>query len=245
MKIIRPTEQVHRDGYRNPLLLPCADNLIAYNAERAFTLTGDGVLRVNPSPILDGLVNRSVPLCLSLRQAHAATAHRDQTGRDDSRRQGTQSSSVVDVSGFSVTTTACGGAGGGTDFLFVDGRVTVTVGGVDLCLAAHRTDGNATCPPNSFYTDPSATGACQSSLFSLVVENCSKSSGTAQAWTFDRSSRRLQSDAISGRCLAAVPRAVNNKVAVAVAVQVTLCEIDPNMTDTIPSISIRASTSCA
>jgi hypothetical protein len=184
-------EAVQGDGYRHPLLLPCADNLITYNAERAFTVASDGhSLRVDFSSLLDGLVDRGVPFCLSLPSPNA-----------------------------SPTTAPCGTTGG-VDFSLVDNRVTaVDMHGVKLCLAARLSNQtNATCPPNSFYTDPSAAGACQSSLFTIVAEMCDDTS-TAQTWTLDKATRHLKSNAITGRCLAAVPRTRNNKVAVAVAVQ--------------------------
>ena len=191
---------VTSEGWNPAALLTCATEQIVPQSYRKFTLNASTrVLTVVP----DGSLGRAAdaargPLCLLYK-------------------------------GSTIVTALCSEAGATGEWrLRSDGKVWSPASG--QCLAAQLTNKNAsapvTCPPNSFYTDATSTGACQSSQWRLAAvpcppagKNC-KDAASHCNWKFNASTGFLRSVVpaslgLPSRCLAAVPRSKSNNVAMA------------------------------
>ena len=98
-------------------------------------------------------------------------------------------------------------------------RWTLSAGGQlvsdsGAALSVHASNVSAACPPLSFYTTPSAKGACQSAAYEVVVESTAT---LGHEWSYDPTSSLVHS-ATSRRCLAAVPRSRSNNIAMAASI---------------------------
>ena len=126
--------------------------------------------------------------------------------------------------GGAVVTVAC--AAKPAPWVLQGGELSSTdATGERWCLAAKNVSetGEVTCPggpQQSYYTDPSADGACQSTAFAVQAVRCaSVPQDTAReggAWSFDAASGFLAASGdASGKCLAAVPPRQTNHLALA------------------------------
>ena len=184
-------ENVADDGLAEPVLVPCQQMMIIYNSIRTFKVSSTGALTAHNT-------SGGPPLCLALQpETQSAAVHR-------------------------AVTVRCSAASAAPPWVLRDGELTQTAkDGTRWCLTAHNIsqDGTTTCPggpKQSYYTDPSADGACQSTSFSVNVSRCptTPSSGSKAAWSFDPATGFLaatNAPSVSGKCLALVgPRQTNH-----------------------------------
>ena len=130
-----------------------------------------------------------------------------------------------------------------------NGKITTSTS----CLRAIKVNDVAKCPPNSYYTDATNDGACQSSLYNVTVspiENCNSKDDNDDdkdsIWKYDSTTHYLHSVLFNNKCLAAVPKSISNNIAMVVRV-IDLESRKPvapfmhfNQTDTLYNVTCNA-----
>ena len=178
---------VANGGLSEPVMVPCVVDQIVYNSLRTFKVAAGGALTVHN-------VSGGPPLCLKLQ------------GSGDARNAVTVPCAASEQAGAKAWT-------------LKNGELSTTdAEGSRWCLTAQNisTDNTTTCPggpAQSYYTDPTADGACQSTSFGVNVARCSTSEElTGPAWTYDTATGFLAAGgSATGKCLSAVgPRQTNN-----------------------------------
>ena len=218
---------VFDDGLSEPVMVPCVEDMIVYNSLRTFAVAADGALTVHNA-------SGGPALCLSLQQQQQQQ-HRQ--SRQEPGATGTGSNHKI------VTVPCSGGAEAASQrWVLTGGQLRHTdAAGADWCVVAENIshDNTTTCPggpQQSYYTDPSADGACQSTSFGLVVSPCAKrlspggqdiaASGNP-AWTFDERTGFLAAGgSANGKCLGAIGPRQTNKLALTVKLHGTNGAID-------------------
>jgi hypothetical protein len=85
-----------------------------------------------------------------------------------------------------------------------------------LCLGVRDNGPEIRCPNNSWFTDPSADGACQSTRWVVAAFACAAPpAGVSLRWDYDPATRFLRA-AEAGRCLSSAGPLASNDAAVAV-----------------------------
>ncbi len=216
---------VRRSGLFSPVLTPCNAGQMAFNGLRTFmvdVVTG----RLSVVNQTDG----GSRLCLRLVEA-------DGSDVDLKKRP-------FDVRGKQVMTAACDDhplsrwvfeagrirlrltcidghrkqTSGGSTY---DGRIAAGRdcgdGDVDVCFVVRDNGDDVSCPPGSYDTEASSTGACQSRRWTLQPEACGGTSAEPK-WSYDRLSGFVSSlsPSAEGRCLTSVGPVESNNVAVVV-----------------------------
>ena len=202
-------------GLSEPVMVPCIKDIVVYNSLRTFQVAADGTLTVYNA-------SGGPALCLSMQQ------------REDG--------AMGTGSGYKIVTVLCSEDDRGSTvaakhrWVLRGGQIQHTdAAGVEWCILAKNIsdDNTTTCPggpKQSYYTDPSADGACQSTSFGLLVSRCpillgsdaqlqnaaasttDVSVATNPAWTFDAKTGFLAAGgSAKGKCLGAVgPRKTND-----------------------------------
>jgi hypothetical protein len=250
-------DNVPRGGLSAPVLVPCEQQQIVFNSLRTFKLDPQSrVLTVHNASTVHNTTSDA--LCLTLGRPSPApdTLHvRSNSGGGSSRGGGSSSGRAPREAsaGRQVLTVRCNGSSSSsaaTAWVLSppsssdDGRSGS--GGGQLrtedgwCLSAIRDPrlaANVTqCPggsTQSYYTNPSVHGACQSAPWSVLATRCAAAGSAAarrhQSWSWDASSGFLRfvmaaaapqgGGGVGARCLAAVPPRIVNSAALRVQVR--------------------------
>ena len=91
--------------------------------------------------------------------------------------------------------------------------------GADVCLGVQDHGPQVACPKSSWYTDPSANGACQSMRWTVAAFSCAGPllPNVSTRWEFDVETSFMRASA-AGRCLTSVGPLASNNAAVVVAI---------------------------
>ena len=209
---------VHDAGLHSATLVPCDTNALVYNSVRRFERTSDGQLSI-ASDLSLGRSPRP-PQCLAARDGGVCAS--------------------ASSNGSCVVTMACDEItpGATSSATLVNGSLEIWTTMRATCVSVIERNVSAKCPPLSYYTTPSATGACQSSKYEVIVSPGGRSSACSQEWSFDPATGFLRSAVAAAnkdeRCLAAVPRSASNNVAIAVRLT------DPRSKKEIPVVTVHA-----
>jgi hypothetical protein len=200
-------------GLAAPVLVPCEPDQIIYNSLRTFALGAGGALTARNA-------SGGPPLCLALEAGAGATRAVVSTACSAEGRAGVPWHRPRDYVVSAAAVDASAGAGWA---LGAAGELSATdAQGVRWCLTATNVshDGGVTCPGGpavSFYTDPSASGGCQSTSFVVNATRCPAAPGvglpTTQHWGHDAKTGFLAATGAAGKCLAAVPPRPSNTLA--------------------------------